>query len=116
MSIRSIGCFGFEQLDLVNPRNIWPNDKGIKAAKHFEKIAQKVIRHAVLTAHMWVNGKRLVCVKTPSKNINEPSIILMRLGLRRDRVVLPVNGRTLYVSQITTRIVAIGVTWCNRGL
>ena len=42
MSIRSIGCFGFEQLDLVNPRNIWPNDKGIKSAKHFEKIAQKV--------------------------------------------------------------------------
>ena len=42
MSIRSIGCFGFEQLDLVNPRNIWPNEKGIKSAKHFEKIAQKV--------------------------------------------------------------------------
>ena len=42
MSIRSIGCFGFEQLDLVNPRNIWPNEKGIKSAKHFEKIAKKV--------------------------------------------------------------------------
>ena len=42
MSIRSIGCFGFDQLDLVNPRNIWPNDKGVKSAKHFEKIAQKV--------------------------------------------------------------------------
>tara|TARA_B100000927_G_scaffold141987_1_gene114510 strand:+ start:246 stop:932 length:687 start_codon:yes stop_codon:yes gene_type:complete len=42
MSIRSIGCFGFDQLDLVNPRNLWPNDKGVKSAKHFEKIAQKV--------------------------------------------------------------------------
>ncbi|RZO88612.1 MAG: hypothetical protein EVA57_04760 [alpha proteobacterium HIMB59] len=42
MSIRSIGCFGFENLDLVNPRNLWPNDKGLKSAKHFEKIAKKV--------------------------------------------------------------------------
>ena len=42
MSIRSIGCFGFENLDLVNPRNLWPNDKGLKSAKHFERIAKKV--------------------------------------------------------------------------
>jgi len=42
MSIRSIGCFGFEQLHLVNPRNPWPNDKGIKSAKHFTRIAHKV--------------------------------------------------------------------------
>ena len=35
MSLRSIGCFGFENLSLVSPRKIWPNDKGIKSAKHF---------------------------------------------------------------------------------
>lgn len=42
MSIRSIGCFGFEKLDLVNPRNNWPNEKGLNSSKHFEKIAKKV--------------------------------------------------------------------------
>ena len=42
MSIRSIGCFGFEKLDLVNPRNNWPNEKGLNSSKHFKKIAKKV--------------------------------------------------------------------------
>ena len=42
MAIRSIGCFGFDKLDLVNPKNLWPNEKGLRATKHFEKIAHKV--------------------------------------------------------------------------
>ena len=42
MSLRSIGCFGFENLSLVSPRTIWPNDKGIKSAKHFSSLVKKV--------------------------------------------------------------------------
>ena len=42
MSIRSIGCFGFDKLDLVNPRNVWPNEKGLSSSKHFESIARRV--------------------------------------------------------------------------
>tara|TARA_B100000530_G_scaffold322045_1_gene256654 strand:- start:155 stop:841 length:687 start_codon:yes stop_codon:yes gene_type:complete len=42
MSIRSIGCFGFDKLDLVNPRNVWPNEKGLNSSKHFGLIAKKV--------------------------------------------------------------------------
>ena len=42
MSLRSIGCFGFESLSLVSPRKIWPNDKGIKSAKHFSSLVKKV--------------------------------------------------------------------------
>ena len=42
MSIRSLGCFGFDEVGLVNPKKSWPNDKGIRASKHFELIAKKV--------------------------------------------------------------------------
>ena len=42
MSIRSIGCFGFKKIDLVNPRNTWPNEKGLSASKHFSSIAKSV--------------------------------------------------------------------------
>ncbi len=42
MSIRSIGCFGFKKIDLINPRNSWPNVKGLSASKHFTSIAKKV--------------------------------------------------------------------------
>ncbi len=42
MSLRSIGCFGFENLTLINPRKIWPNNKGIKSAKHFSHLVKKV--------------------------------------------------------------------------
>jgi len=42
MSLRSIGCFGFENLSLINPRKIWPNNKGIKSAKHFSTLVKNV--------------------------------------------------------------------------
>ena len=42
MSIRSIGCFGFKNLNLVNPRNPWPNEKGLSSSKHFSSIAKSV--------------------------------------------------------------------------
>ena len=42
MSIRSIGCFGFKDLNLVNPRNPWPNEKGLSSSKHFSSIAKSV--------------------------------------------------------------------------
>tara|TARA_Y100000768_G_C23883585_1_gene636475 strand:- start:258 stop:944 length:687 start_codon:yes stop_codon:yes gene_type:complete len=42
MSIRSIGCFGFNKIDLVNPRNYWPNEKGLSSSKHFSTIAKRV--------------------------------------------------------------------------
>ena len=42
MSIRSIGCFGFKDINLVNPRNPWPNEKGISSSKHFSSIAKSV--------------------------------------------------------------------------
>ena len=42
MSIRSIGCFGFKKIDLVNPRNFWPNEKGLNSSKHFTSIARRV--------------------------------------------------------------------------
>ena len=42
MSLRSLGCFGFENLILVNPRNSWPNEKGIRASKHFSDLANKI--------------------------------------------------------------------------
>jgi len=42
MSIRSLGCFGFEEVGLVSPKKPWPNDKGIRSSKHFESIAKKV--------------------------------------------------------------------------
>ena len=42
MSIRSIGCFGFKKIDLVNPRNFWPNEKGLNSSKHFTSIAKRV--------------------------------------------------------------------------
>ena len=42
MSIRSIGCFGFKKIDIVNPRNKWPNEKGLSASKHFASIAKSV--------------------------------------------------------------------------
>src|SRR5210317_2532321 len=42
MSIRSLGCFGFEDINLINPKKVWPNDKGIRSSKHFESIAKKV--------------------------------------------------------------------------
>ena len=42
MSIRSLGCFGFEEVGLVSPKKPWPNDKGISSSKHFESVAKKV--------------------------------------------------------------------------
>ena len=42
MSIRSLGCFGFDEIGLVNPKKPWPNDKGIRSTKHFESVAKKV--------------------------------------------------------------------------
>ena len=42
MSLRSLGCFGFENLILVNPRNSWPNEKGIRASKHFSDLAKNI--------------------------------------------------------------------------
>ena len=42
MSIRSIGCFGFKNINLVNPRNPWPNEKGLSSSKHFSSIAKSV--------------------------------------------------------------------------
>ena len=42
MSIRSLGCFGFDEVGLVSPKKSWPNDKGIRASKYFELIANKV--------------------------------------------------------------------------
>lgn len=42
MSIRSIGCFGFKDINLVNPRNPWPNEKGLSSSKHFSSIAKSV--------------------------------------------------------------------------
>jgi tRNA/rRNA methyltransferase len=42
MSIRSLGCFGFDDINLINPKKVWPNDKGIRSSKHFESIAKKV--------------------------------------------------------------------------
>ncbi len=42
MSIRSLGCFGFDEVGLVSPKKTWPNNKGIRASKHFELIAKKV--------------------------------------------------------------------------
>ena len=42
MSIRSLGCFGFEEVGLVSPKKPWPNDKGIRSSKHFESVAKKV--------------------------------------------------------------------------
>ena len=42
MSIRSLGCFGFDEVGLVSPKKLWPNYKGIRASKHFEFIASKV--------------------------------------------------------------------------
>ena len=42
MSLRSLGCFGFDNLILVNPRNSWPNEKGIRASKHFSDLANKI--------------------------------------------------------------------------
>ena len=41
MSIRSLGCFGFEEVGLVSPKKPWPNNKGIRSSKHFELIAKK---------------------------------------------------------------------------
>ena len=38
MSIRSLGCFGFDEVGLVSPKKSWPNDTGIRAPKHFEKM------------------------------------------------------------------------------
>ena len=42
MSIRSLGCFGFDEVSLVSPKKKCPNDKRIRASKHFELIAKKV--------------------------------------------------------------------------
>ena len=42
MSIRSIGCFGFKDINIVNPRNPWPNEKGLSSSKHFSSIAKSV--------------------------------------------------------------------------
>ena len=42
MTIRSLGCFGFEEVGLVSPKKPWPNDKGISSSKHFESVAKKV--------------------------------------------------------------------------
>jgi tRNA/rRNA methyltransferase len=42
MSIRSIGCFGFKDINLVNPRNPWPNEKGLSSSKHFSTLAKSV--------------------------------------------------------------------------
>ena len=42
MSIRSLGCFGFDEVGLVSPKKTWPNDTGIRASKHFELTAKKV--------------------------------------------------------------------------
>ena len=42
MSVRSIGCFGFKNISLINPRHPWPNKEGINASKHFSSIAKKI--------------------------------------------------------------------------
>jgi len=42
MSVRSIGCFGFKNISLINPRHPWPNKDGINASKHFSSIAKKI--------------------------------------------------------------------------
>jgi hypothetical protein len=60
---------------------------------------------------MWVNGKRLAGVRTPSKNINESSTILLLMPrLKKRRVVLPVNGVTFSVDQIATQRIPVWVT------
>ena len=54
MSIRSLGCFGFDEVGLVSPKKSWPNDKGIRASKHFELIAKK-LKHLIQFPKQFLN-------------------------------------------------------------
>ena len=42
MSVRSIGCVGFKNISLINPRHPWPTKEGINASKHLSSIAKKI--------------------------------------------------------------------------
>ena len=54
MSIRSLGCFGFDEVGLVSPKKSWPNDTGIRASKHFELTAKK-LKHLIQFPKQFLN-------------------------------------------------------------
>ena len=79
MSLRSIGCFGFEYLSLINPRKIWPNDKGLKSAKHFSSLSKKVKTYKSIPEAM-KDSDILIATTVRKRDFHIPSIKLQDIS------------------------------------
>ena len=79
MSLRSIGCFGFENLSLINPRKIWPNEKGLKSAKHFSSLSKKVKTYKSIPEAM-KDSDILIATTVRKRDFHIPSIKLQDIS------------------------------------
>ena len=79
MSLRSIGCFGFENLSLINSRKIWPNEKGLKSAKHFSFLSKKVKTYKSIPEAM-KDSDILIATTVRKRDFHIPSIKLQDIS------------------------------------
>ena len=79
MSLRSIGCFGFENLSLINPRKIWPNEKGLKSAKHFSSLSKKIKTYKSIPEAM-KDSDILIATTVRKRDFQIPSIKLQDIS------------------------------------
>ena len=86
MSLRSIGCFGFENLSLINPRKIWPNEKGLKSAKHYSSLSKKVKTYKTIPEAM-KDSDILIATTVRKRDFHIPSIKLQDISkLNRNKI------------------------------
>ena len=76
MSIRSLGCFGFDEIGLVSPKKSWPNETGIRASKHFELTAKKVKTfNSIPEANHFFSKNEEALVKSLNKYIKKETAL-----------------------------------------
>ena len=92
MSLRSIGCFGFENLSLINPRKIWPNDKGVKSAKHFSSLVNKVKVYKSIPEAM-VGCDTLIATTVRKRDFHIPSIKINEISKLKSKKISILFGQ-----------------------
>ena len=102
MSLRSIGCFGFENLSLINPRKIWPNDKGLKSAKHFSSLSKKVKTYKSIPEAM-KDSDILIATTVRKRDFHIPSIKLQDISKLNPNKISILFGQENYVLSIPTK-------------
>lgn len=75
MSVRSLGCFGFKNLSIVNPRHVWPNEEGLNASKHFSSIAIKIKVYDNIAKSI-KNSDLIIATSVRKRDFNIPFIKL----------------------------------------